>query len=245
MNSNNVNIWNGLNFEDAPYKSAYDYLNEQSKPLAAATRSELKMEVERVDSYLEGDPIVPVALCKLFVVAPRLGNFRRKLITVVEGKYGGNFPVDVYSHIDDFEETKVTEEAFLRTINEIVRRPVVQASIINLYRQSTEIADNNMLSLDVLTSNGMKTIYWFATPFYLDNSTKGWIINDIHGYDFPEPYWGKLLHIYQVQKHEYVFMEDSAQTLLNKPLSEKTDLEKDLSQILEKIKIKTIKRTKH
>jgi hypothetical protein len=74
----------------------------------------------------------------LYVVAPNLGNFRRKILTVVEGKENGRFPVDIFCHIDEQPDNNVIKDVFLNKITEILKRPLVRASIENLYQQSKE-----------------------------------------------------------------------------------------------------------
>ena len=135
---NNNNIWGNLNFSESEEESAYNLLLSQSEQLIVATSGELKMEVEAIDSFLDIDPPKPVALYMLYVVAPNLGNFRRKILTVVEGKEEIRFPVDIYCHIDDKKEENISKEAFLDTITRILAKPLVKISIENLYRQSKE-----------------------------------------------------------------------------------------------------------
>lgn len=132
------NIWEGIDFKNLDSSiSAYDYLIDQSVFLENATDNELKMNVERVEAYLDEVPISLVLLTKLFVVAPKLGNFRIKILTVTENKYEGvRFPVDIYCHIDEKKESKVPEETFIDKINEILNRPIVKLTVENLYKQS-------------------------------------------------------------------------------------------------------------
>lgn len=135
----NRNIWTYLNFSESKAESAYDLLLTQTDQLAQATNKELEMEIEVIDSFLESEPIKPVALYIVYVVAPKLGNFRRKILTVVEDKEAGRFPVEIFCHIDDKKEDKrVYKEDFLDKIASILSRPSVKISIENLYRQSRE-----------------------------------------------------------------------------------------------------------
>lgn len=136
------NIWSDLNFSESKKESAYDLLLTQSSQLVVATTGELKMDIEAVDSYLDIEPPKLVAVYMLYVVAPNLGNFRRKILTVVEGKEEGRFPVDIYCHIDEKKEENVTKEQFLDKISEILKRPLVKTSIENLYQQSKEYTKN-------------------------------------------------------------------------------------------------------
>lgn len=135
------NIWKAINFDDAEIKSAYDYLVEQSSFLVEATKGELKMEVEAVDAFYEkqehSTPVI-AALYILYVKSPKLGGFRRKILTVVEGKESGRFPVDVVSHIESKTYPDVTEENFLAKIEEILSITAVKKTIENLYKESKE-----------------------------------------------------------------------------------------------------------
>lgn len=139
----NKNIWTNLNFSESKEESAYDLLLTQSNPLKDATTGELKMEIEAVDSYLDSDPPKPIAVYMLYVVAPNLGNFRRKLLTVIEGKEDGRFPVDIFCHIDEKKDENITKEDFLEKISEILKRTLVKTSIENLYKQSKEYTKTN------------------------------------------------------------------------------------------------------
>lgn len=139
------NIWTDLNFSESKEESAYDLLITQSSQLVVATTGELKMDVEAIDSYLDVEPPKPVAVYMLYVVAPNLGNFRRKILTVVEGKEDGRFPVDIFCHIDEKKDENISKENFLDKITEILKRTLVKASIENLFQQSKEYTKNKSL----------------------------------------------------------------------------------------------------
>jgi len=134
----NKNIWSNFKFSDSHEESAFDLLVKQTSYLVEATHGKLKMEVEAVDSYLDLIPPKPVALYMLYVVVPTIGNFRKKILTVVEGKVEGRFPVDIMCHIDDQRDDDVTKEMFLDKVEEILSRPSVSRSIENLYSQSMD-----------------------------------------------------------------------------------------------------------
>ncbi len=135
-----INIWDKINFTEQNDKSAYDLLVEQSKYLVKATSGELKMQVEAIDTYINGideEPPRLAALYILYVVAPKLGNYRRKILTVAEYSDSGRFPVDIFSHLDNSKKIdNVSGEKFLDTIEEILSGPIVQNSIVTLYKQS-------------------------------------------------------------------------------------------------------------
>lgn len=131
------NIWESINFEPIPSKSAYQYLNEQASFLEEASKHKLKMEVEAVDSFIDDkEPVIPVALYKLFVVTPAMGNLRKKILTVIEGKNGSRFPVDIISHLDDKEYYDIDEITFIDKIKYILGSPLVKKTIENLFRLS-------------------------------------------------------------------------------------------------------------
>jgi hypothetical protein len=130
------NIWKSLNFSEIKQESAYDLLLPQAKDLLAATSGELKMEIDAIDAYLEEQPQKFVALYMLYVVAPNLGNFRRKILTIIEGKEIGKFPVEIFCHVDEIKNEKVEKDIFLDKISEILGRPLVKSTIENLYQES-------------------------------------------------------------------------------------------------------------
>ena len=133
-------IWSKINFKDTNDKSAYDYLKEQSGSLIEATGGILKMEIEAVDSYIDGDPPILAAIYTLYVVAPKLGNFRRKILSVAEYSEKGRFPVDIFYYYNDGSDKieNVEEINFIDRIEIILTKPFVQDAIKNLYKQSKE-----------------------------------------------------------------------------------------------------------
>jgi hypothetical protein len=131
-------IWENIHFSEKKEESAYDLLNTQSDNLVKATKGELIMQVEAVDAFDEKNGR-PAALYMLYVVAPNIGNFRRKILTVVENSESGRFPVDIICHLDNSPLQKgITKEQFIETIEEILSRPIVKNSIENLYKMSIE-----------------------------------------------------------------------------------------------------------
>lgn len=138
MTMSDKNIWKNLDFSESSKKSAYDYLLEQSKPLIEATSGELKMDVDAVDAYIDSDPPRLSALYMLYVVAPKLGNFRRKILTVAEYSDEGRFPVDIVCHLDNEKLEQISETDFLDKVEYFMKKSVVKSSIESLYRQSKE-----------------------------------------------------------------------------------------------------------
>lgn len=130
-----INIWDKIDFK-SDKKKVLDYLNEQTKYLESSTAEILKMQVENVSAYLEQEPTKLVQLYMLYILSENLGNFRTKLITIIQDNSGPEFPVEIYSHVDDKKYKSVLEENFLNTLNDILSTPSVQNVIINLYKQS-------------------------------------------------------------------------------------------------------------
>jgi len=131
-------IWENFNFSDVLEKSAFDYLTELSEPLIEKTSGLLKMEVEAVDSYLDEEPPRLVALYILYVVATKLGNYRKKILTVVEYSDKGRFPVDIMNHLGNEKLTGIEATNFESTLESILSKPIVKNSIENLFKQSKE-----------------------------------------------------------------------------------------------------------
>lgn len=134
-----TNIWENLNFIESDEKSAYDLLIKQADFLTVKTSGELKMSIEAVDAYSDTELPKLTALYILYIVVPKLGNYRRKVLTVFEDYETGRFPVSIFSHIDNIKIENVENDNFIDKIEEILSKPRVKRSIENLYRQSKEI----------------------------------------------------------------------------------------------------------
>lgn len=136
MTMHENDIWRQIDFSDKQ-DSAYDLLIRQSENLTKATKGELKMQVDAMDAYIDGDPPRPAALYILYVAAPKLGNFRRKILTVSEHSDIGRFPVDIVCHLDKSPKIEnVSKDKFISTVEEILARPAVKATIQNLFKLS-------------------------------------------------------------------------------------------------------------
>lgn len=137
----NTNIWDGIEFSDKKIKTAYDYLISQSDNLIKMTQNHLKMEVERVDAMYEiehATKMKPVVVNTMYIVAPRLAGFRKKILVVIEYKWGNNFPVDIHVPADDSKKENVKEEDFLNEIAAIMKKTEVLDTIHSLYKLSLE-----------------------------------------------------------------------------------------------------------
>jgi len=131
-------IWDSFNFSDVMEKSAFDYLTELSEPLFEKTSGLLKMEVEAVDSYFEDEPPKLVALYMLYVVATKLGNYRKKIRNVVEYSDNGRFPADIMNHLGNEKLTNMEAINFESTLETNLSKPIVKNSIESLFKQSKE-----------------------------------------------------------------------------------------------------------
>ena len=56
-----------------------------------------ELEFEAIDSFLDVEPPKPVAIHVIYVKVPALSNYRKKIISILEGKETGRFPVQIYS----------------------------------------------------------------------------------------------------------------------------------------------------
>lgn len=140
------NIWGNLNFTKGKQKSAFDLLREQSGFLINATKGELQMEVTAADGYISANPPRIAAIYTLYVVAPKLGNYRRKILTVAEYATENRFPVDIVVNIDNNDKiSNVDGDEFIEKVEEILSRPLIKASIQNLFVQSKEVDNRIML----------------------------------------------------------------------------------------------------
>lgn len=145
-------VWSKFNFSDKEEKSALVYLHNLKEGLSKKTAGELKMEVTAVDGYIDGNPPKLAAIYTLYIVAPRLGNFRRKVLTVADYSDVTTFPVDIVNHFDGNKKiSKVLEKDFLKEIEGIISSQEVKTSIENLFRQSIE--SGKQAGFDLLKPN--------------------------------------------------------------------------------------------
>lgn len=141
--SDNKNIWEAFKFSNED-KSAFDYLKEQKTNLVETTKGILRLDIEAADSYIEDEPLKMVVLYKVFLVAPKLGDYRIKLFTVIEYYDKNRFPVDIYSHIDNTKIDKVEETDFLDKVSDILfSKPMVKSKIQELFKLSREAGEKD------------------------------------------------------------------------------------------------------
>ncbi|MBK9284036.1 MAG: hypothetical protein IPM51_06910 [Sphingobacteriaceae bacterium] len=148
-----INVWENIEFSDKKAKSAYDYLVEQKDGLYQQTGGELRMEIDAIDTFLDTKPtITPAALYIVYIIAPRLGNFRRKIISVIEYSDSGRFPVDIFNHMDERDKrTNISEESFLNEFINLLGTHSIKSSIQNLFQQSKE--NGRTIGLNILSPN--------------------------------------------------------------------------------------------
>lgn len=131
-----TNIFKGLNFNANREESAFDLLVPYKEDFKSLTNNELILEITSTDAYLENEPSTLVALYKVFVVAPRLGNYRRLLITIIERRKDGRFPVEIFCHLDNEKKEKIEKSQFLRSIADVFDKNEVKTAIEDLFSQS-------------------------------------------------------------------------------------------------------------
>jgi len=133
-------IWDKFTFTAVKQKNAGDYLKELKEGLLSNTHGNLDMEIEVTQGYVDTEPPKFTIIYKLFVVAPKMGNFRRKILSVAEYPETGKFPVEVVNHYNN-NDTKenVTEGNFKTTIEDILSSPIVKSSIEYLYQMSADL----------------------------------------------------------------------------------------------------------
>jgi hypothetical protein len=132
-----MNIFETYKFSEKKGITAFDLLESQSKYLIAATSGELVMDIE---VCIVESPQTAV-LYILYVKSPKLGNYRRKIITITEYSEIGPFPVEIISHLNNDKIFRnVPETTFLNTVEKIINNPIVKRSIQSLYAESKNIS---------------------------------------------------------------------------------------------------------
>lgn len=131
------NIWEGLNLSEDNIKTAFDYLVSQVDNFKEASKGELIMDVES-NRETGGLKLRQMTIYYLYIVAPSLGNFRKKILHIAEFDDQGRFPVNLYSYPDEYFIEDIPENDLLKTLKEILARPAVKTTIENLFKQSIE-----------------------------------------------------------------------------------------------------------
>ncbi len=136
------NIFDALNFSTTKEDTAYDLLLPQKDIFNKLTDGELEMEINTVNAYLESEPNTLASLYMVYIVAPKMGNYRRKIFTVIERRNTGRFPVEIFNHIDNEKNENIGKESFLDRISKIFYKPNVKIAVEDLFRQSKAISTN-------------------------------------------------------------------------------------------------------
>jgi hypothetical protein len=131
-------IWEDFNFEKKSDNTAFSLLKDFNDGLIDKSNRELRLDIESIDSYIDTEPPRLAVLYILYVTAPRLGNFRRKILTVAEYNDIGRFPVDVFDHFNNIKTQNIEEKSFIDVVQEIINSNSVKNSIQSLYFQSIE-----------------------------------------------------------------------------------------------------------
>lgn len=125
---NEINIFAGYDFSKRTGKSAGYYLEKQESNFNAATSGILKIAVELFSLQDEKG-----LSYRLSIVAPKLGMYRKKILTVTEMDSHTYFPVEIQDDFGGVLRSGISEDAFLDTISEILSSANVKRSIENLY----------------------------------------------------------------------------------------------------------------
>jgi len=140
MSKQKKNIWSNFEFTDKKKKTALTYLNDLKEGFLEKTGGELILVTEAVDNYVNNETNDVAAIYKLFVEAPKLGHFRRKILSVAEYTNKGRFPVDIINHMSgDIKAIEIKEKDFDKEIENVLTSRLVMNSIENLFQQSREL----------------------------------------------------------------------------------------------------------
>lgn len=134
MKSKTINIWDKFNFTEFKTKSAYSYLNDEKKNFELVAKGELTLDIEahlRNTTSFEN-----YAVYVLYIVAPKLGSYRKKLLTVEEDYNTGKFPVKIECNISEEKFENIDESQFISILQKIILHPLVKNSIEDLYKMS-------------------------------------------------------------------------------------------------------------
>lgn len=129
-------IWTNIILNDSDEITALTMLSSQKQAIKEKSAGELTIEIETIDYHEYDKPMKNLTLYILYVMAPKVGNYRKRILTVVEDKNKDRFPVDIISHIDETTKKDVTQDKFLESVTEIISCKVVSRTIQDLYIQS-------------------------------------------------------------------------------------------------------------
>ena len=131
-----TNIFKNFNFNEEKIKSAHDYLNELESGFIAKTKGELKLEIEAYailkTSFQNG------AGYSMFIIAPKIGNYRKRILDIEESYETHRYPVIVTNCLSEEKFENVSEVQLMSVIEKIILHPLVKNSIESLYKTSKE-----------------------------------------------------------------------------------------------------------
>jgi hypothetical protein len=134
MSQKKINIWEQYNFNKKNFKSSFDYLKEQQNSFISKTKGILTLEVESKNSN-----DYQSMSYSLYVVCPKLGGYRKEILSVLETNLTDGYPVTIMSMgLTDKVFSFVEEKDFLDKIEEMLSIPTIRKTIENLYNQSIE-----------------------------------------------------------------------------------------------------------
>ena len=135
-------IWDQYHFAEIEEGTALFFLHGFLDSLATKTDNILVLETNTVDSYMDseedGGEAKPIVAYPVYLVAPELNHYRIRLMTIIQYKLVGVFPVDIQCHFDNSTYTNVSTTELITVVGKIFTKPLVKATIENLYRRSLE-----------------------------------------------------------------------------------------------------------
>jgi hypothetical protein len=137
-----MSIWSNIDFSENKQPSAYEMLEGQADHLILESGGVLKMEIHTIQAQTVGKSEELVLLYALYITAPKLGGYRRKILTIAESVDQGRFPVEIIAHLIDGGKRfqNVSRENFLEIVGVILAHPAVRTSIEDLYQMSRKLA---------------------------------------------------------------------------------------------------------
>lgn len=135
-------IWDQYHFAEIEEGTALFFLHAFLDSLATKTDNLLILEANTVDSYLDSDDdgseAKPIVAYPVYLLAPALNQYRIRLMTIIQYKLVGVFPVDIQCHFDNSTYQNVQIEELIPVVGKIFSKSIVKSTIENLYRRSLE-----------------------------------------------------------------------------------------------------------
>lgn len=124
-----VNIWERFNFTEKQENILGD-LKEQEMHLQAHTNGIL---IQSVDGCFNGDGCMEYTM---YIVAPKLGNFRIKILTILFDHKTGKISITSDIVPTKYDLITYNKEKLLNFVNKIIDENEIRLKIENLYHQS-------------------------------------------------------------------------------------------------------------